>query len=68
MEGGFQKSYQLFAANGYYVFEDDICVDLPDVLNGKPDYANFSLPEFFARARCPSVLALSEVAATKVYG
>ena len=41
MEGGFQKSLQL---------EHDICVDLPDVLDGKLDYANAPLSEFFARA------------------
>ena len=32
------------------MFEHDICVDLPDVLDVKPDYANASLSEFFARA------------------
>ena len=32
------------------VFEHDIYVDLPDVLDGKPDYANAPLPKFFARA------------------
>ena len=49
MEGGFQKSLQLFVANGYYEFEDDIRVDLLDVLDGKPDYANSPLPDFFVR-------------------
>ena len=34
MEGGFQKSLQLFVVNGYYVFEDDVCVDLSGVLGG----------------------------------
>ena len=68
MEGGFQKSLQLFVANGYCVFEDDIRVDRPDVLDGKPDYANSPLPEFFARARFPPILAPSRVAAIKVYG
>ena len=29
------------------------CLDRPEVLDGKPDYANSSFPEFFARARCP---------------
>ena len=53
MKGGFQKSLQLFVTNGYCVFEDDICVDLPDVLDGKPDYANSPFSEFFAKARCP---------------
>ena len=43
MEGGFQKSLQLFVANRYCVFENDICVDLPDVLGGKPDCANSPL-------------------------
>ena len=50
MEGGFQKSLRLFVAYGYCVFEHDICVDLPDVLNGKPDYVNAPFSEFFARA------------------
>ena len=50
------------------VFEDDICVDLLDVLVGKPDYANSPLLEFFARARCSPVLASSGVTAAKVYG
>ena len=50
------------------MFEHDICVDLPDVLNGKPDYVNASLSKFFARARCPPVLAPSRVVAVKMYG
>ena len=57
MEGGFQKSLQLFVANGYCEFEDDIRVDLPNVLDGKPDYANSPCPEFFARARCVTACA-----------
>ena len=40
MEGGFQKSLQLFVVKGYCVFEDYIYVDLSGVLNGKPNYAN----------------------------
>ena len=43
MEGGFQKSLQLFVVNGYCVFEDDICVDLPDALDRKLNYANSPL-------------------------
>ena len=50
MEGDFQKSLQLFVAYGYCVFEHDICVDLPDVLDGKPDYVNAPLSEFVAKA------------------
>ena len=50
MEGGFQKPLQLFVAYGYCVFEYDICVDLLDVLDEKPDYANAPLLEFVARA------------------
>ena len=50
------------------MFEDNIRVDLPDVLDGKPDYANSPLLEFFARARCPPILAPSGVATVKVYG
>ena len=49
MEGGFQKSLQLFVANGYCVFEHEIYVDLPNVLDGKPDYANAPLSKFVAR-------------------
>ena len=49
------------------MFENDICVDLPDVLGWKPDCANSPLPWFFARARCPLVLAPSGVAVVKVY-
>ena len=44
MEGGFQKSLEPFVANRYCVFEGDICVDLLDVLDGKPDYANSPFP------------------------
>ena len=61
MEGGFQKSLQLFVANGYCVFKNDICVDLPNVLGGKPDCVNSPLPRFFAKARCPPVLTPSGV-------
>ena len=50
MEGGFQKSLQLFVAYGYCVFEHDIYVDLLDVLDGKLDYANAPLSKFFSRA------------------
>ena len=46
MKGGFQKSLQLFVANGYCEFEDNIRVDLPNVLDGKPNYANSLLPKF----------------------
>ena len=49
MEGGFQKSLQLLVANGYCVFEDDICVNLSSVLDGNPNYANVPLAELFAR-------------------
>ena len=31
------------------MFEHDVCVDLPDILDGKPDYAN-ALSKFFVRA------------------
>ena len=40
MEGGFQRSLQLFVVNGYCVFEDDVCADLSGVLDRKPNYAN----------------------------
>ena len=67
MEGGLQNFLQLFVAYGYWVSEHDICVDLPDVLEGKLDYANASLSEIFARARCSFVLAPFGVATIKVY-
>ena len=54
MELGFQKFLQLFVANGYYVFENDICVDLPDILGAEPNCANSPLIGFFVRARCPT--------------
>ena len=47
MEGGFQKSLQLFVANGYCVFEDDACADLSGVLDGKPNYTYASFLELF---------------------
>ena len=53
MEVGFQKSLELFVANGYCVFENDICINLLDVLGGKPNYANSLLSRFIAKARCP---------------
>ena len=31
------------------MFEDDICVDLSNVLDGKPNYANIPLSELFAK-------------------
>ena len=37
--GDFQKSLQLFVAQGYCVFKDGICVDPSGVLNGGPNYA-----------------------------
>ena len=40
MEGGFQKSLQLFIITGYCVFEDDVCVDLSSVLDRKPKCGN----------------------------
>ena len=49
MEVGFQKSLQVFVANRYCVFEDDICVDLSDVLDRKPNYADVPLSDLFAR-------------------
>ena len=66
MEVGFQKSLQLFVANGYYVFENDICVDLPDVIGGKPNCVNSPLLGFFAMTRCPPVLVLSGAAVVEV--
>ena len=45
MEGGFQKSLQLSVASGYCVYEDDICVDLSGVLDGRPKYANIPISD-----------------------
>ena len=53
MEVGFQKSLKLFVANGYYVFENDICVDLLDVPGGKPDCVNSPISWFFTRVGAP---------------
>ena len=47
MEGDFQKSLQLFFTNGYCVFEDNVCVDLSSVLDGKPNYANVPFSKLF---------------------
>ena len=49
MGGDFQKSPQLFVAYGYYVFEDDICVDPSGVLDGRRNYANITFSELFVR-------------------
>ena len=68
MEGGFQKSLQLFVANRYCVFEDDVCVYLLDVLDGKSDYTNVPFSKLFARARCPPILVPFRVVVIKVYG
>ena len=45
------------------MFENDICVDLPNVLGVEPDGVNSPLPRFVTRARCPPVSAPSGVAA-----
>ena len=47
MEGGFQKFPQLFVANGYCVFEDNVCVDLSGVLDGRPNYTYITFSELF---------------------
>ena len=48
--GGRLSEVSTIVVNGYYVFEDDICVDLPNVLDGMPDYANAPLSRFVARS------------------
>ena len=40
--GDFWKPLQLLVAHGCCVFEDDICVDPSDVLDGRPNYANIA--------------------------
>ena len=40
------------------MFEHDICVDLLDVLDGKLDYANAFILEFFVRACVHRLVAL----------
>ena len=47
MERGFQKSPQLFVANGCCVFEDNFYVNLSGVLDGNPNYANVPFTELF---------------------
>ena len=49
MEGGFQRSLQLFIVNGCCVFEDDVCVDTSSVLDGRPNYANITFSRLFVR-------------------
>ena len=48
------------------MFENDICVDLPNVLGGKLDCDNSPLLGFFDKARCPHVLAPYGVAMVEV--
>ena len=48
MEGGFQRSLQLFVVNGYCVFEDDVCVNPLGFLDGRPNYANITFSGLFA--------------------
>ena len=48
MEGGFQRSLQLFVVNGYRVFEDDVYVDLSGVLDERPNNANITFSGLFA--------------------
>ena len=57
---------RLFVAYGYYSSEYDICVDLPVVQEGKPDYVITHFSKFLAKARCPPVLAPSGVAVVEV--
>ena len=38
---------QLFVANGYHVFEDDVCVDPSYASDGRPTYANITFSELF---------------------
>ena len=49
MGGDFQKSLQLFVAYGYCVFEGDACVDPSGVLDWRPNYANITFSELFAK-------------------
>ena len=48
--GDFQKSLQLFFAQGYCVFEDDICVDPSGALDGGLNYAIITISKLFARS------------------
>ena len=48
------------------MFENDICVDLPDVLGRETDCTNSPIPRFSARARCPTVLTPFVIAAVEV--
>ena len=67
MEVGFQKFLQLFVANGYFVFENDICVDLPYVLGVEPDCANSPLMGSLPRLGAPHVPAPSRVVVVEVF-
>ena len=46
--GGFQKFLQLFVAQGYCMFEDDVCVDPSGVLDRGPNYAIITFSKLFA--------------------
>ena len=46
----FQKSLQLLVAQGYCVFQDDICVDPSGALDGGPNYAIITFSKLFARS------------------
>ena len=48
MAGGFQRSLHL-VVNGYCVFEDDVCVNLSGVLEGRLSYANITFLGLFVR-------------------
>ena len=48
MEGGdFQKPLHLLVAYGYCAFEDDVCVDPLDVVDGRPTNAIITFSELF---------------------
>ena len=47
MGGDILKSLQLFAANGYCVFENNVCVNLSGVLDGRPNYAEITFSGLF---------------------
>ena len=44
----FRGLYNYFFINGYCVFEDDVYVDLSDVLDERPNYADITFSGLFA--------------------
>ena len=67
MEKEYQKAQEVIFSYWYRccVFIHNICGDLPEVLEGMLDFAEFYSLECFVGLRCPLVLASSEDAAVR---